>query len=476
MKKVVNASCFLLLMLAFSVAAFALGTETVRSAEAGEQLFHTRSLGAPYQTGIPYALFLAMMEKYPQEMGGNWNQFREKYGLLEDPSRPAGLPIGFVLYDTKFTATRFLMTNCSLCHTGEINGHRITGMGSRTIRIHAFNNAIMLIAKRDNFTAMQMLPLSAAAAHRNNVPWGWRSHFVTKKAIEKLRLLSQSYVEIDAGPGRSGVLEFTKAIHNQPVQPPYGFIRIHAVWTYKKRDSFGLDGLMKGDLAGALASVEFNKGMPAKYIVNHTKQWASLYDYVKTVEAPSYPGAIDKSLANAGQHVFEVRCARCHGTYSPDRRHYKEKIIPLSTVRTDPSRIQSITSELITATNSSVFGKFIRLQNTDGYVAPPLDGIWCRGPYLHNGSVPTLADLLLPAAQRPVSFFVGGDTGYDLQRLGVAYEEEFASDRSRRGIRASAAQFEFDTHASSNSNQGHEFSNQLSRPDAAALLEYLKTL
>lgn len=475
MKRAIQRACVFLVIIS-SIAVFSRGAEPSVSVRAGEQFFHARSLGAPYETGIPYALFLAMMERYPQELGASWGEFREKYGLLEDPSRPAGLPVGFVLYDTKLTATRFLMTNCSLCHTSEINGQLITGLGSRNIRIHAFNTAIIDIAKRDDFTAGQMLPLVAAIAHRNNLPWGWRSRYVTKKAIEKLKLLSNSYVEIDAGPGRSGVLEFTKAIHKQSVRPPYGFIRIHAVWTYKKRNSFGLDGLMKGDLGGALASVEFNKGMPAKYIISHPHQWASLYEYVKTVEPPKFPGPIDSSLANTGRQVFESACARCHGTYSPDHQHYEERVIALSTVRTDPSRIESVTPELITATNNSVFGKYIRLENTGGYVPPPLDGIWCRGPYLHNGSVPTLADLLLPASQRPISFFVGGDTGYDLQRLGIVYSEDRAPDGSRRGLRSSTKQFEFDTRAPSNSNVGHEFANALSASDVTALLEYLKTL
>jgi len=475
MKTLLQQSCVLLLLVS-RIALLSRGAEPPVSAQAGDQFFHARALGSPYETGIPYALFLAMMDRYPKVLGANWSEFRDKYGLLEGPSRPAGLPVGFVLYDTKYTATRFLMTNCSLCHTGEINGQVITGLGSRTIRIHAFNTAMMDIARREDFTAGQMLPLAAAAAQRNKIPWGWRSRYVTKKAIEKLKLLSKSYVEIDAGPGRSGVLEFTKAIHKQPVRPPYGFIRIHSVWTYKKRKSFGLDGLMKGDLGGALASVEFNKGMRPKYIVNHPNQWASLYEYVKTVQPPNFPGSIDPSLTDKGSRVFEARCARCHGAYSPDHQYYEERVIPLSTVRTDPSRIESVTSELITATNNSVFGKYIRLENTGGYVAPPLDGIWCRGPYLHNGSVPTLADLLLPAAQRPISFFIGGDTAYDLQRLGVSYSEEREPDGNRRGLRASAKQFEFDTREPSNGNGGHEFGTTLSISDMAALLEYLKTL
>jgi hypothetical protein len=289
-------------------------------------------------------------------------------------------------------------------------------------------------------------------------------------------MLSRSYVEIDAGPGRTGVLEFTKAIHKQKVEPPYGFIRIHPVWTYRKRESFGLDGLMTGDLGAALAAVEFNKGMPAKYIVDHPHQWASLYEYVKTVESPKYPGTIDSDLAKKGERVFEIVCARCHGSYSPGAPPYKETIFPLSRIGTDADRLRSVTPELITATNNSIFGKYVRVESTGGYVAPPLDGIWCRGPYLHNGSVPTLADLLLPAAQRPISFFVGGDTAYDLQRLGVMYREELAPDGSRQGARASKKQFQFNTRDPANSNEGHEFSNKISAEDSAALLEYLKTL
>jgi mono/diheme cytochrome c family protein len=463
-------------MLIFALALSGYGGEPPVSAETGDQLFHSRALGSPYTTGIPYALWLAMMERYPQEVGANWNEFREKFGLIEDPSHPGGLPIGFVLYDTKATATRFLMTNCSACHTGEINRQVINGLGSASIRIHAFNSAVMHIARRDDFTRSQMLPLAAAAAKRNHIPWGWRSRYVSRRAISKLKSLSGSYVELEAGPGRSAVLEFTKAIHKQKVDPPYGFVRIRPVWTYRKRASFGIGGLMTGDLRAALAAVEFNKGMPAQYIVDHPNQWASLYEYVKTTRPPQYPGPIDRELAQKGEKVYEAACARCHGSYAPGADPYREKLIPMANIGTDSDRLRSVTPELIRATNDSVFGKFIHIRNTEGYVAPPLDGIWCRGPYLHNGSVPTLKDLLLPAAQRPIIFYVGADTAYDLLRLGLAYSEELAPDGSRRGRRTSAKQFEFNTREPANSNEGHEFANKISAPDSRALLEFMKTL
>ncbi|PMZ49168.1 hypothetical protein C1Y04_30550, partial [Pseudomonas sp. FW306-2-11AC] len=41
------------------------------------------------------------------------------------------------------------------------------------------------------------------------------------------------------------------------------------------------------------------------------------------------------------------------------------------------------------------------------YRARPLNGIWAMAPYLHNGSVPSLNDLLLPPNLRPKTFYIG---------------------------------------------------------------------
>ena len=94
-----------------------------------------------------------------------------------------------------------------------------------------------------------------------------------------------------------------------------------------------------------------------------------------------------------------------------------------------------------------------------------LDGIWARAPYLHNGAVPTLADLLVPAAARPAAFYRGYDV-YDQERVG------FIS----AGGAAARAGWLFDTRQPGNSNSGHEFGVTLSTDDKRALLEYLKTL
>ncbi len=56
-------------------------------------------------------------------------------------------------------------------------------------------------------------------------------------------------------------------------------------------------------------------------------------------------------------------------------------------------------------------------RTTRSYVARRLDGIWATAPYLHNGSVPTLHDLLLPANERPASFAIG-HRNFDPVRVG----------------------------------------------------------
>ena len=98
--------------------------------------------------------------------------------------------------------------------------------------------------------------------------------------------------------------------------------------------------------------------------------------------------------------------------------------------------------------NASWFGeKHPVVDPLVGYQAPPLDGIWATAPYLHNGSVPTIYDLLLPARQRP-SVFRLGSREYDPVKLG--YRED--------GPRAPQSRdFLFETRYNGNWNSGHEW-------------------
>jgi len=100
------------------------------------------------------------------------------------------------------------------------------------------------------------------------------------------------------------------------------------------------------------------------------------------------------------------------------------------------------------------------------YEARVLRGIWAAAPYLHNGSVPTLTELLKPAADRMAAFKVG--PAYDLDNVGLAAEQTAFSQVLQTT--------DCSDRDSGNSRCGHEFGTQLSPVQKKALLEYLKTL
>jgi hypothetical protein len=102
------------------------------------------------------------------------------------------------------------------------------------------------------------------------------------------------------------------------------------------------------------------------------------------------------------------------------------------------------------------------------YESRVLQGIWATAPYLHNGSVPTLAALLEPVQNRPAEFKIG--PAYDPEKVGLAVEQT-KFDYVLKTTDCDGA-----NSASGNSRCGHEFGTQLSKEEKAALLEYLKVL
>lgn len=100
------------------------------------------------------------------------------------------------------------------------------------------------------------------------------------------------------------------------------------------------------------------------------------------------------------------------------------------------------------------------MQNLEVYKAGPLWGIWATAPYLHNGSVPNLYQLLLPADQRLKKFWVGSRE-FDAVNVGFDY---------------TTGTFELDTTIKGNSNGGHEYGTQMTDEQRRQLIDYLKTL
>ena len=109
------------------------------------------------------------------------------------------------------------------------------------------------------------------------------------------------------------------------------------------------------------------------------------------------------------------------------------------------------------------------------YKAGPRDGVWATGPFLHNGSVPTIYALLTPAAERPTSFYVTRE--FDPVNLGINTAVGTSKD------------YLFDTTLVGNANAGHSFEKsyaqtkgngvigpELTTDERYAIIEYLKSI
>ncbi|UVO38731.1 cytochrome c [Bradyrhizobium arachidis] len=224
------------------------------------------------------------------------------------------------------------------------------------------------------------------------------------------------------------------------------------------------------------------------------------------LRSPRWPDAIlgapDLKLAALGQALYAKTCANCHSVAPPAAGACDEIHIPvfdLTQIGTDPEQAKTFANRRVTLSKiggpddianydaarivtGNVAEQWIAKSNDNAaaaavincgrpneyrgllqYRARPLNGVWAMAPYLHNGSVPSLHDLLLPPEQRPRTFFVG-NWEFDPVNVGYAMASE------------SPGAFKFDTTLLGNSNAGHAYGTDLNEDDRRALIEYLKTL
>jgi len=194
-------------------------------------------------------------------------------------------------------------------------------------------------------------------------------------------------------------------------------------------------------------------------------------DWIWTLPPPRYPYSIDETLATRGAGVYQQYCLDCHADHrfrdGVKMGSRVGTVEPIDAIGTDRHRLDSYTDDFA-ANQDGLYPessfRFKHFRKTNGYANQPLDGIWARAPYLHNGSVPTLWDLLSAPEARP-SVFYRGDDLYD--RVKVGFESNVASARG-------TTFFKYDTSIPGNSNSGHVYATTLPDADKRALVEYLK--
>jgi hypothetical protein len=178
------------------------------------------------------------------------------------------------------------------------------------------------------------------------------------------------------------------------------------------------------------------------------------------------PYYVDAGDVEQGKALYQANCAVCH---DPGGARFRT-VVSATELGTDRHRIDMWTEAAKDRYSNYEQGGhnwgFQAFRKTNGYLANELTGLWLRGPYLHNGSVPTLRDLLAPPSARPKKFY----RGYDLID---AANGGFAS---QSGTPAESYGTLYDTASPGNGNGGHLYGTDLSDQDKGRLLAFLKTL
>ena len=381
---------------------------------------------------------------------------REYYGLHEAPYENGRYPMG--LRASK--DGKMLAIDCMLCHGGSINGKSYVGLGNSTIDLQAFFE-----------------DLERAAKGPGKLPHAYTNVRGTTEAFSMaIYLLSMRNPNLSL------------RIKDGKLDPPGWKIQDNlcedapAWWLLKKKKTMYHTGITNARSVRSLMQFLLDPRNSAEVINKEEDAFRDVQAYLLSLEAPKYPFPINAKLAETGKRLFlKNKCATCHGTYGEDPT-YPSKIVPLDEIGTDSTRHMGLSpkvSKFNEAYNASWFAKekpkAHPVTDSVGYQAPPLDGVWATAPYLHNGSLPTLYDVL-NSKTRPKIFtrsYRTDEKAYDQEKVGWKVE---IRKEAPRGLSPYEQRKIYDTTQPGRGNQGHTFGDKLSEEERRAVIEYLKTL
>jgi len=388
-------------------------------------------------------------------------------GLLYEPGKD--LPVGFARRQIGYASVE---PNCALCHTSSYRTAAdapqqvILGGPAHELDLQAFQWFLYDCAASPAFTVDNLMT-KIEAKHQ----LGWFEKQVYRLAIlpfakSGLAVQRAAYQWQKSRPrqgrGRTDTFNPTKiVVYHQPDDGSIGTVDLPAIWNQRARVGLYLhwDGnnnaITERNYAAAMAV-----GASPYSVIEANFQRVT--QFVLGLPPPRFPFAVDTAAASRGWIVYQEQCAGCHAFGS-------EKVgtvTSIAEIGTDRHRLDSFTPALVATFHTIDEGPFVfnAYRKTDGYSNLPIDGTWARAPYLHNGSVATLADLLSPVDQRTRKFLRGSNL-YDAERMGWTVDPP-----------ANGPGFEQDAAVQGNGNAGHTYGVDLTAEQKRDLLEYLKTL
>lgn len=394
--------------------------------------FKYGSIGVEEEAGIPYWIWLVLPRVFPEHLPGAGGY--TSLGMVWDPQDEQEMPVGFSKMRIGYERVAI---NCAICHTATYRHHRTDGRAS--------NTQIVAGGPTNRFDPQRYLAFLRSCAEdpkfNADTILGAIDYNVQLSTIDRMlfRYLlipstKQAILEQSAnnrwmqsrpiwGPGRIdpfNPVKFGMLKMDPNADASIGNSDMMPLWELAKRQAgdgswhLHWDGLVTDplncSLAGALGDGASAKSLPVEGIEKLVS------DYLMPLPAPKL--SIDRGGLAAGRAVFNAHCAQCHGAGGDYTNTVVTRKLPETnllgngqspSIGTDNNRLLMWNpvklknplrpdDALHPATIYNQFYDWNRpsFVGTHGYVSVPLNGIWLRAPYLHNGSVPTLEDLLNP--------------------------------------------------------------------------------
>ena len=407
------------------------------------------------------------------------------FGFITEPGKD--LPIG--ISRRRRFGIDHVGLNCSVCHSSSVRDSPtstprvVLGMPAQRLDLQAFVQFVLDCTLDNRLTVAAVrgrLPKSGGPSLFERALL--RAGLIDRLKLQTLALRNRIAPLLVSDVPRWGrgrvdtfnpykAIQFNWDLSRLPPSERLGASDYPSLWNQKLREGMHLhwdgnnDSVDERNLSAALGA-----GV-TPVTVDHAAL-KRVRDWIWTLPPPKFPYPIDQALASRGAPLYQQHCTDCHADH-----RFRDgvvtgtrvgQVVPIDAIRTDPYRMNSYTFTFA-ANQYGLYPdsayRFTHFRKTNGYANHPLDGIWLRGPFLHNGSVPTLRDLLDAPEARPTSFYRGYDV---IDQVKVGFESNVASADGQAFTR-------YDTTIPGNSNGGHLYGTTLSEDDKRAIVEYLKT-
>jgi hypothetical protein len=414
--------------------------------------------------GLPTYVFEVLPEICPEKFPGGY----EAQGWIFEEGK--SIPIGLSQRDMGVMRVGF---NCATCHVGsyretkETKPKMVLGMPPQRLDFRLFLEKMGECVLDARFTADAVMEKVEARHQMSLLDRTVYRYVAIPKVIDMTTYQTERHAFFSKrpqfGPGRFDALNFIRLdLEFNPGQDDaVGVVDYPSVWNQKARQQHYAqwDGSTpsvseRNRLAAMLAA-----GGDLEALDEDEMSWHDVW--LLTLPVPVYPFPVNEELARKGEPLFQQHCADCH--IEGGKRVGLP--MPVQEIGTDPNRTDNLTPELGAALNKLKTARWEikQFRKTGGYASVLLDGVWARAPYLHNGSVPNLRELLEKPELRSKVFYRGYDV-YDPEKLGFISS---GPDAEKEG-------WKFDTSVKGNSNSGHLYGTDLSAEDKVALIEYVK--